>query len=135
MKNQKLKPGRKELKEFSLIFGGLLSAIFGTLIPYLNTGSLNPMLICSGIGIIFIGLVMPIALYYPYKIWMFIGEVLGWINTRIILTIIFFFMFTPIGFMKRLFGSDSLNRRLDSKVDSYRILCSGRPAEHMERPF
>lgn len=128
-------PTKDDLRKFAFIVGGVLSAIFGALIPYLNRGSWNPILAYVGIGVILFGLFLPNALYYPYKLWMLIGEALGWINTRIILSVIFFFLFTPIGLIKKLFGTDSLKRKLEPKADSYRILCMERPSDHMERPF
>jgi hypothetical protein len=128
-------PTKDDLRKFAFIVGGVLSAIFGALIPFLNRGSWNPILVYVGIGIILFGLIFPSALYYPNRLWMLIGEALGWINTRIILSAIFFLLFTPIGFIKKLFGTDSLKRKLEPKLNSYRILCTERPAEHMERPF
>jgi hypothetical protein len=34
--------------------------------------------------------------------------VLGWVNTRVILTLIFYLVFTPIGLVMRIFGKDIL---------------------------
>lgn len=135
MKKEKHIPTSDELRKFAYIVGGVLVVIFGSLIPYLNRGSLNLILIYIGSATILIGIVLPKALLYPYKVWMLIGEILGWINTRIILSVIFFFLFTPIGLIKKLFGTDSMKRKLDSSVETYRIPCSERSSEHMERPF
>ncbi len=135
MKIEKHIPTNIELRKFSFIVGGVLSAIFGTLIPYINRGSWNPLLVYLGLGIIVIGIILPRLLYLPYRLWMWIGEILGWINTRIILSAIFFFLFTPIGILKKIFGTDSLRRKLDPKADSYRIISPERTSDHMERPF
>ena len=57
------------------------------------------------------------ALIYPkmlaplYKAWMAFGHVLGWINARIILGIVFFVVVMPIGLVMRLFGKDFLRMR------------------------
>jgi hypothetical protein len=37
------------------------------------------------------------------------GEALGWLNTRIILTVVFFLVVTPIGVVMRLFGRSPMN--------------------------
>jgi hypothetical protein len=55
-----------------------------------------------------------------YKGWMKFGHVLGWINARIILGLVFFIMVTPIGLVMRLFGKDLLRMRLQ-KSASYWI--------------
>ena len=54
---------------------------------------------------------------------------------RVILTIVFFGFFMPIGFVIRLFGKDPLQRKLESKVDSYYCTSKVRPSDHMDRPF
>ena len=57
------------------------------------------------------------ALIYPkglnplYKGWIAFGHVLGWINARIILGIVFFVVVMPIGLVMRLFGKDFLGMR------------------------
>lgn len=66
-------------------------------------------LIASGIFFI-IGLTLPIVLKPLYIIWMRFAFVLGWINTRIILLILFYLVFTPIGLFMRLFRVDLLER-------------------------
>jgi hypothetical protein len=45
------------------------------------------------------------------KGWMAFGHVLGWINSRIILGVVFFVVVTPIGLIMRLFGKDILRMR------------------------
>jgi len=56
-------------------------------------------------------LVAPRALGPVYRVWMAVGEVLAWINTRIILTLVFFLVVTPTGLVMRLFGRSPLERR------------------------
>jgi len=48
-----------------------------------------------------------------YRIWLKIGEVLGWIWTRILLTIIFFVVIGPISLLMKLFGKDPLKFKFD----------------------
>ena len=65
------------------------------------------------------GLLMPKTLVPVYKIWMGLATVLGWINTRILLGLIFYLIFTPIGLVMRLSGRDSLTQRIDRAANSY----------------
>ncbi|MEX2261714.1 MAG: SxtJ family membrane protein [Bryobacteraceae bacterium] len=46
-----------------------------------------------------------------HRRWMQLALLLGWVNSRIILTLTFFGFITPIGFLSRLFGRDTLDRR------------------------
>ena len=59
--------------------------------------------------------VAPALLRPVYRGWMRVGEALGWINTRILLTLVFFLVVTPIGLLMRLFGRSPIAvRRNDS---------------------
>lgn len=53
-----------------------------------------------------------------YKVWMAFGHVLGWINARIILGVVFFVVVMPIGLIMRLFGKDFLRMR-PNRTGSY----------------
>lgn len=48
------------------------------------------------------------------------AHLLGWLNTRIILTLVYLLIFTPAALLFRLLGKDPMNRRFDP-VDSYWI--------------
>lgn len=52
---------------------------------------------------------------FVHIIWMNIAKVLGWINSRIILSILFFLVLTPISLLMKLFNG---NRFLQKKEDS-----------------
>ena len=71
-------------------------------------------------------------------VWLFIGEKLGWFNSRVILALVFFLVIAPMGLLRRVFGIDPMARRFDRNVSTYRIL---RPLNaessklDMERPF
>jgi hypothetical protein len=47
------------------------------------------------------------ALYVPvHRVWTKIADMLGWITSNILLTIIFFLFLTPIALLKKLFSKD-----------------------------
>ena len=52
------------------------------------------------------------------KVWMKLGLILGMVISPIVLGIIFFGIFTPIGFIMKLFGRDELMLKFSNK-DSY----------------
>ena len=81
--------------------------------------SLLPAL-CSLSFIFFIlAFTMPVLLKPIYILWMRLAFILGWINTRLILFIIFYFIFMPIGLGMRLFKVDLLDRKIDKHKESY----------------
>jgi hypothetical protein len=53
------------------------------------------------------------------KLWMQLGVFLGMIVSPIILGIIFFLIFTPIGFAMRLFGRDELQLQFKKNASSF----------------
>jgi hypothetical protein len=79
--------------------------------------------------------VFPKSLVWVYKGWMAIGHVLGWVNTRIILGMIFYVIVTPIGMIRRWLGKDPMGRQLRPDLDSYRIIRKPRPASHLTKQY
>lgn len=54
-----------------------------------------------------------------YDAWMRFARVLGWVNTRLILAVVFFTMFVAYRFLLLLFRKDPLRRKLDPDAPSY----------------
>ena len=125
---------QKELRTFGLMVGGIF-LILG-LWPALWRGE-EPRLwaLIPGIVLVVLGLSLPRSLKRAHKIWMVVGHVLGWINTRIILGIVFYGLITPMGLVMRLFGWDSMRRTLLLQANTYRIVRQPRPHSHMRRQF
>ena len=63
------------------------------------------------------------------------GLFMGAINSKIILGVVFYVMMAPMGFIKRLFGSDAMRRELNPNLSTYRVASQVRSKESMERPF
>ncbi len=66
-----------------------------------------------------LALVTPVLLKPVYIFWTKLALILGWINTRLILLIIFYFVFAPIGLAMRLFGVDLLERGIERSKETY----------------
>lgn len=122
-------------RKFGLTTGLIVVVLFGFLIPWLF--NLNyPLwpLIVAGV-LASMALVVPVALQPIYIVWMKFGNVMSWINTRIILGILFYGMFLPIGIVMRLFGKDLMHRKLDEKLSSYRVISNNESKDNIERPY
>jgi hypothetical protein len=66
------------------------------------------------------GLLAPAALRIPNRVWWRIATVLGWVNTRLLLTVFFFLVMTPTGVVMRLFGRSPLrSARSDTNWSGY----------------
>jgi Saxitoxin biosynthesis operon protein SxtJ len=79
--------------------------------------------------------VLPRSLTYVHRVWMAAGEALGWVNTRIILSVIFYGLVTPMGIIMRRFGRDPMQRRFEPGVATYRVPKAARSGAHMTRQF
>jgi hypothetical protein len=57
------------------------------------------------------------------------------ITTPIIMGIVFYVMFAPLGLLMRLFGKDAMARKLDKSAETYRVPSDRPPAKNLEKPF
>jgi len=124
----------KELRQFGLVTGGMLVLFFDLLIPWIWGLSMPLWPVVVAAVLASMALVLPAALGPVYKIWMLFAEALGWVNTRIILSLIFFLIFFPFGIIMRMFN-DPMRRKFDQAADSYRVPSNPTKPENMERPF
>jgi hypothetical protein len=132
MKQQEIT--RKELRQFGVLVGGVFSVI--GLWPLIFRGA-PPRFWALAIGglLIVSGLLLPRTLSPVHRGWMAIGHVLGWINTRIILSLVFYGMITPMGMIMRLLGKDPLRLGTAGEVESHRVNRTPRERTHMRKLF
>jgi hypothetical protein len=65
----------------------------------------------TGAALLLIGMVIPSLARRFHVFWMKAAVALGWINSRVLLTLMFHLVFAPYGFVSRLVGRDPLYRR------------------------
>ena len=89
----------------------------------------------AGLALLLTSFVPPLARGF-HVAWMKLAGVLGYINSRVLLFLLFYFAITPYGLMSRLFRRDPLNRRGKAK-SSYWIprKTSKQTREQFERSF
>ncbi len=102
---------KKQLRDFGFLIGIGFPFLIGFVIPGLFGHSFRVWTLFVGIPILFLGILQPLKLKFIYKIWISIGNVLGQINSRIILGIIFFLLLQPISLLMKLFGYDPLRKK------------------------
>ena len=111
------KPTKKQLREFGFVIGFGFPIIIGWFLPVLTNHTFRSWTLIIGlIGFLF-GIFIPRYLYYPYKFWMKIGFILGWINSRLILGLVFIFVLQPIAIIMKVFKYDPLRKnKLSAKT-------------------
>jgi len=127
-----------DLRKFGFIMGAMFALMFGLLLPWLmdKTSENWPIWPFIGTAIFWLlAVAMPEILRPINIIWLKFGNIMGWINSRIILALMFYLLIFPIGLILKVFGKDSMNRKFDKDADTYRKLVKVRDKNHLEKPF
>lgn len=103
-------------------FGILVAAILSIVSIWLIVRDSDRYVYTLIIGSIFLllSLFFPILLRPVLRAWLFFGYILGWINTKILLTFIFLFILTPIALLMKVFRVNKKNKKSNDQ-DSYWI--------------
>ena len=110
---------KKQLSEFGVLIGLGFPIIIGWILPVIGGHLFRKWTLWIGIPFLILGRVKPRSLLYPYRGWMALGHVLGWINSRIILGLVFILVLQPIALIMKFVGYDPL-RKKKGKLNSYR---------------
>ena len=102
---------KKQLLEFGLLIGFGFPILLGWLLPLLFGHDSKAWTLWVGIPGFILGLIAPRLLHFPYKGWMALGHILGWVNSQIILGLVFILVLQPISYIMRLTGYDPLRTR------------------------
>ena len=114
-----IKSSRKDLKNFGFAIGFILLII--GLFLFVRGKDLFVYFFSIGSILIILGGINPSILKPIYKIWMIFAVIIGWIMTRIILSVLFFSIITIIGLFTRLIGKDFLNLKSKSNESYWNI--------------
>lgn len=116
---KEIKSTRKELREFGFVVGGIIITIacFGLFkdrewgMPVAGMG-----------GALFIFALAAPGLLLPFqKLWMMLAVVLGAVMSRVVLSILFYLILSPLAVIYRLTGKKFLEVGFRENVDSYWI--------------
>lgn len=109
---------KKQLRTFGIALSIFLGII--GLIHFLKGNTPQNFWFWGVSGIVLLTtLSVPVLIKPVYRVAIFIAHILGWINTRIILGLIYYLLFTPIGLIMKILGRDALNRKFDKEAKTY----------------
>jgi hypothetical protein len=128
------KESSRQLRSFGLLVGGIFGAIgiYPLLVRSEDPRTWAVVISCT---LVIPALVRPRLLSPAYRIWMAAGHALGWINTRIILGLLFYFLVTPLGLLQRLRRQNSIVLDFEKDSPTYRINRKARVPSHVLRQF
>ena len=123
-----LKPTRKKLRQF----GGMAAIAFGLLGLLLywkkglfglslgETADTLALAACvAALVVALLSLAAPGSLRPLYIVLTLVAFPIGYVVSHVILALLFYGLFTPIGLLFRVLGRDSLYRKFDPDADSY----------------
>ena len=109
-----IKTSNKDIRSFGITIGIILF-IISAILFYYDKSSYEVIAYIGG-GFISLGIIAPIILKPIYILWMTFAVILGWVMTRVILSLVFYLIITPISLITRLLGEDFLKlKKIDSK--------------------
>jgi membrane-bound ClpP family serine protease len=114
----------KNVKQFAWLFAIIGMIIIPGIIWYKHDGLVGETgFISFGIGSLFllIGLIRYQILNPIYKAWMLLALVLGLVMTKVIITIVYYLVMTPIGLVKRRDLNKSMHLKFVKNEESYWI--------------
>ena len=112
-----VKETKKDLRKFGLTVGGVLIVI-AALLFYFNKSS-APYFGVIGAILLLSGIIIPQVLKPLNKIWMGLAIVLGFFMSRLILTILFYLILTPMAFIARIVGKKFMILKYDKSAKTY----------------
>lgn len=116
----KLKPTTKQLREFGYLIGCGFPLLLGWLLPALHGHGFRFWTLWIALPALGLGLFAPALLSRPYRAWMALGHALGWVNSHVILGLVFVLVLQPIALLMRSFGHDPLRRKRSAALATYR---------------
>ena len=121
-------PTEKQLRQFGLMMAGVFS-FFGAVFIYkkwiIAAGVLGVLILFFG-GM---GLAAPRGLLPVFRKWMRFAEVIGNSNAKVILSLAYFFVFTPIRIIASIFREDPLRRKFEPDKKTYWLDCEPRDSD------
>jgi len=124
----------KELKAFGLLMVWAFPLFIGVIAPWLLGKGLQWWTLIVSSFFLILAFTAPRAIYYPFRGWMFIGGIIGFINTRIILGLTFYLLIFPIGLVLRVFNKLQFKKQ-NHGCSNYVNRTEQIMKEQLENPF
>ena len=134
---QHLRADKKMLRQFGVVLAIGLPLMFGLVLPWLfkeNAFVWHKWPFVAGAVFAFLAVILPKILIAAYVPWMILADILGFINTRIILGLIYYLIFTPVAIIMKIVKHDPMSRTLDRNGNTYRVINENLHND-LEKPF
>jgi len=111
----------RDLKNFGLIWAVIFLII--AFLPFFKVHEIRFWAVYTSLSFIAISLIYPnfYQQIYFYQGWIKFGNLIGKINSKIIILILFYVIFMPIGIILKILRKDLLRKKIDKLSTSYFI--------------
>ena len=110
---------QKTLRQFGFLICFTFPFLIGWFLPLLGGHPFRVWTLFISMPAGILGILRPGLLLYPYIAWMKLGLILGWVNSRIILGLVFLIVLQPIALIMQILGHDPLRTKKFAQ-ESYR---------------
>lgn len=114
---------------------GAIIAVVAVVRAVMQSAEPNVWALAAAALAVAVALARPAALRPIHTVWMAFGRAMGWVNTRILLGLVFYLVLAPLGIAMRLAGRDPLRLRFDPDAATYAVPRRRRAGDHMRRLF
>ena len=112
-----IKSLRKDLYHFGLTMG-IFFALLAGLLAWKGKTTFPAFTVLS-ILFLLLGFIKPLWLKPVQKVWMALAVLMGWVMTRVILSILFFLVLTPVSLISRTLGGKFLDIDFKKEIATY----------------
>ncbi len=112
----------KKIRDFGIVMLVVLSGIIPLFLAWRagwELGTVSWTLIAIGLVLFLASVLMPMRIRRVYVGWMGLAIILGLVMTKVIISLVFYLIMTPIGLGRRLLVRDPLGVRRDNESESY----------------
>lgn len=124
---------RRFLRQFGVVLACLLGAV-ALWLSFAAQLSPWPWAMAAVVALLLAGLA-PSWLRPLARVWMWIGHWLGFVNTRLLLGLVFFLIITPVAFLFRLMGRDALSLKHKQARSYWQTVDKTTPPESFKNQF
>lgn len=111
----------KELRRFTLAGSFMICLIWGLVLPYFldRPYSITPWGVALSLSAV--SLLAPRLIIIFYVPIIFIGSIIGHLNTKVVLFFLYYFVLTPYSFLLKLFKVDLIDKSFKNSNETYLI--------------
>jgi hypothetical protein len=130
-----VKTSKKSNKDRSFSLALALICLGFVLYAYLHLQVFSHVMTGFTLLFLLIALIAP-SFFYPFRrVMEILGHYLGIVNTYILLTLIYLFLFIPTGWIRKIFEKDSLRLKWDPNATSYWVEKTDKSDSSMKNQF